>query len=120
MSNDYRKGIDDLLDLFKDNLLSTDIISAHLLAKISSEITNERINRNMNQKEFSEFLGVSQSMVSKWESSDYNFSIKSLVCIANKLDMEVDIKLKHTKKNIDTQSPKVKVLENNDFNDFFS
>lgn len=48
----------------------------------------------MTQKEFVEHIKVSQGMISKWESGDYNFSIKTLAEVAEKLDMELYINLK--------------------------
>lgn len=40
------------------------------------------------------YLGVSQGMVSRWEGGDYNFSIKALSEIAEKLELELYINLK--------------------------
>ncbi len=48
----------------------------------------------MTQKEFAEHIKVSQGMISKWESGNYNFSIKTLAEVAEKLDMELYINLK--------------------------
>lgn len=47
----------------------------------------------MTQKEFAEHIKVSQGMISKWESGNYNFSIKTLAEVAEKLDMELYINL---------------------------
>ena len=38
-------------------------------------------------------LNVSQGMVSKWESEDYNFTIESLAQIAEKLELNLEISL---------------------------
>ncbi|CBK75268.1 Helix-turn-helix [Butyrivibrio fibrisolvens 16/4] len=53
----------------------------------------------MTQKEFADFMGVTQGMVSKWESREYNFTIKSLNEICAKLGLEcnVDIYSENTK-----------------------
>lgn len=77
-------------------LSSRDILEAELLSKISSMIAAERIAKKMTQKEFAEYLDVSQTMVSKWESSDYNFSIKLLAKVFDKLEKPIDIVLKHS------------------------
>ena len=42
------------------------------LAKISAQIERERLEMGMSQKEFAEYMGVTQEMVSKWESREYN------------------------------------------------
>ena len=45
----------------------------------------------MTQKEFAKFMGVTQGMISKWESAEYNFSVESIAQIAEKLGVTVDI-----------------------------
>lgn len=41
------------------------------LAKISARIERCRIEMGMNQQEFAKYMGVTQGMVSKWESREY-------------------------------------------------
>ena len=57
------------------------------LAKISASIEQKRIEMGMTQKEFAKYMGVTQSMVSKWESREYNFTIKSLNEVCEKLKL---------------------------------
>ena len=38
------------------------------LAKISAQIERCRLDMHMSQKEFAAYMGVSQGMISKWES----------------------------------------------------
>ncbi len=57
------------------------------LAKISARIEMYRIEKGMTQKEFAKYMGVTQGMVSKWESRDYNFTIRSLNEICEKIGM---------------------------------
>jgi transcriptional regulator with XRE-family HTH domain len=47
----------------------------------------------MTQKEFADYMGVTQGMVSKWESREYNFTIKSLNEICQKLNLELYVSL---------------------------
>ena len=42
----------------------------------------------MNQKQFASFMGVSQAMISKWESGEYNFTINTLNEICDKLGLD--------------------------------
>lgn len=63
------------------------------LAKISARIERYRIEMEMTQKEFAEYMGVSQGMVSKWESREYNFTIKSLNEICQKIDLQLSVSL---------------------------
>lgn len=75
-------SMNDLLSAISQNLSAAEILSADVLSDLSVQITKERIRRRMTQAQFAEFLGVSQTMVSKWESQDYNFTIETLCKIA--------------------------------------
>ncbi len=81
----------DLFDMFDEYVDADDIISANILAQISSTIVKYRLDHQMNQKDFAEFLDVSQSMVSKIEGGNYNFSIRTLVKLCNKMNLKLDI-----------------------------
>lgn len=63
------------------------------LAKISARIERCRIEMGMTQQEFAAYMGVSQGMVSKWESREYNFTIKALNEICQKIDLELSVRL---------------------------
>lgn len=63
------------------------------LAKISAQIERRRLEMGMTQQEFAEYMGVSQGMVSKWEGREYNFTIKTLNDICNKIDLEFSVTL---------------------------
>ncbi len=106
-SNHYFLGLSDLLELFENDIAVSDINSSKILGSISASIVKKRVELNMTQKEFAVYVGVSQGMVSKWEGGDYNFSIKSLVEIAEKLDMELKVNLQANRKN-----PQVKCIKN--------
>ena len=47
----------------------------------------------LTQQEFAEYMGVTQGMVSKWESREYNFTIKTLNEICQKIDLELSVSL---------------------------
>lgn len=63
------------------------------LAKISARIERCRLEMGMTQKEFAEYMGVTQSMVSKWESREYNFTIRTLNDICQKINLELSVSL---------------------------
>ena len=63
------------------------------LARISAQIERCRLNMGMSQQEFAKYLGVSQGMISKWESREYNFTIKALNEICEQLGMDLSISL---------------------------
>lgn len=56
-----------------------------ILVNISLKLINYRINNNMTQKDLANKLAISQAMISKLESGDYNPSIEQLWKISNKL-----------------------------------
>lgn len=64
-----------------------------LCAKISVAIMKRRVEMKKTQKDFSKYMDVSQGMVSRWESGEYNFTIDSLAKIFDTLEMDIDIKI---------------------------
>lgn len=62
-----------------------------IMADISYHIMDARRSRGLSQKEFAEILGVSQGMVSRWESCDYNFTLEKAVSIFSKLGLKIEI-----------------------------
>lgn len=60
------------------------------LALIAAKIELKRIDLGMTQKEFARMMGVSQGMVSRWESGTYNFTITTLNDICKKLGLEFE------------------------------
>ena len=61
------------------------------MAKISAQIERCRLDMEMTQEEFAQYLGVSQGMLSRWENRDYNFTVKSLNDICQKLNLSLTI-----------------------------
>jgi transcriptional regulator with XRE-family HTH domain len=59
--------------------------------RISTAIFDYRIKENLSQKELAKNLGVTQAMVSKLESGDYNYSIEQLWKISQKLGFKLSI-----------------------------
>lgn len=56
-----------------------------ILVDISLKIINYRIDNNLSQKQLAEKLDISQSMVSKLESGEYNPTVEQLWKISKKL-----------------------------------
>ena len=70
-----------------DNMSKTDIKSTVALARISATIERKRLDKEMTQKEFADFMGVTQGMVSEWET------IRSLNEICEKLGLNLLVEL---------------------------
>ena len=81
-------------DLFSD-IPDDEKKELHLKGKIAAAITNKRYELNMNQNEFAKKMGVSQTMVSKWESGDYNFTCDSLEKLLSKIGFTLSIEAKN-------------------------
>lgn len=80
----------------KSNWVSEGIPEAEIkttveLAKISGRIERCRLDLGMTQAQFAEYMGVSQGMVSKWESREYNFTIRALNEVCNKLGLTLSL-----------------------------
>ncbi|WP_249029449.1 helix-turn-helix domain-containing protein [Tannockella kyphosi] len=87
------KNVDDVLALFEDYVDDADIMKYNLIIEVTHKIMEERISQNMSQKEFAEKLGISQSMISKIESEQYNFTLEMLAKIFTKLDYTVELRI---------------------------
>lgn len=82
---------DRMFEFVSDYITKSDIYAASVIGKISAFVFNRRMEKKMSQAEFAKMMGVSQGMVSKWESSDYNFTIESIAQIVAKLDYSFDM-----------------------------
>ena len=84
----------EMFDFLSTYLSKSDLYAANAIAKISMFILKYRLNANMTQKEFAKKMGVTQAMVSKWESAEYNFTIETIAHISEKLNTTFDIEFK--------------------------
>ena len=71
-----------------------------LLVSISLKLINFRISNNLTQKQLADKLNISQSMVSKLESGEYNPTVEQLWKISKSLNWELKIELEE---KIETQ-----------------
>lgn len=93
----------------------SDVEIKEALAKgsIAAMVANKRRKLNMNQKEFAKMLGVSQSMISKWENLEYSFTISSLLELMDKLGVNVEILLDGRAITSSPQNNPLKKFSNN-------
>ena len=74
-------------DWLTDGLNEVEIKQNRDLGIISAEIEMRRHEMGLNQKQMAELLGVTQGMVSKYESGEYNFTIGTLNEICGKIGL---------------------------------
>lgn len=90
MSNNILKDawtiFDDVDQETKNELELIDI-----LADIAGEVTLYRIDNNLTQQDLAEKLDVTQAMISKLESGEYNPSIEFLFKLAKKMDRSLEL-----------------------------
>ncbi len=80
-----------MFELMANYISKSDVYAASAIAKISAFIYKYRQDKKMTQKAFAKFMGVTQGMVSKWESASYNFTIENIAQISEKLNVTFDI-----------------------------
>jgi transcriptional regulator with XRE-family HTH domain len=68
--------------------------------KISTTLFDYRLKYDLSQKKLAEKLGVTQPMVAKLESGDYNYTIEQLWKIANKLRFKFSINFQELEQEI--------------------
>lgn len=104
LMNDPLNFFDDLSEDLK-NEMELD----SLLVDLACSIINYRIDNNITQKDLAEKLDISQAMVSKIESGDYNPSVGFLFNISKKLGLNLIVEFRKSPKVI----PIVNLKKNN-------
>lgn len=72
-----------------ENMSAEEMMLLSLQGTIAAEVEMKRTELRMNQKQFAQYMGVTQATVSKWESGDTNFTLSTLVQIAAKLGLKM-------------------------------
>lgn len=115
----------ELISLLSQYLSKKDVYAIQIKTELSSMIMNFRYEKNMNQTQFAEYMGVTQAMVSKWESGEYNFSVEAISEICAKLSMVPAIEFKSEneyqreymrKKNKETEWNQGRLFKKNNLN----
>lgn len=92
MSNSILKSANEVVNTIFGGLPYTaDDRYYEILNNISIAVVDYRVKHGFSQKQLAEKLDVSQAMVSKYESGDYNISLKALVSLLDKLNIRMSI-----------------------------
>lgn len=81
-----------------------------ILGEISSKIVDYRIEKELSQEQLADLLHVSQVMVSRYESGDYNISIQKLNHICHVLGLRLDVSISNLQE-MEYSSPSFPVPE---------
>lgn len=81
----------DFLDKYCEEPMKERIGLYDIYYEISTRIFDFRITNGLSQKKLAEVLGVTQAMVSKLESGEYNYTIEQLWKISKKLNWKLNV-----------------------------
>lgn len=84
-----KNSLQNIFSTLTNQIPQSDLAAVSALANASVLISRARISLGYTQRQFAEYMGVSQGMVSKWENGDYNFSLETLAKIFYKLDIKM-------------------------------
>lgn len=82
------KDLDALLEMLTQGQSDEELLMMSLQTDIAATISAVRVSKNISQKDLAQKLGVTQSLVSKWETGETNFTLLTLVRIALALGIE--------------------------------
>ena len=98
----------DLVEALAQNMSVVETAKTALHIELSQIIREARKQLNLSQKELAEKMGVKQSMVSRWESGECNYTSDTLVEIANALKLSVQCPLTFDKVSVPVQPVSVR------------
>lgn len=98
-----------LVDVLSEGLSELEQRQIHIASVIASNIYEKRVSLKMSQQEFAKYMGVSQGLVSAWESGTHNFTVEKLVEIYDKLNLSLDLEEHFFSTSAQQKLPSVKV-----------
>lgn len=98
-----------MAELFGEHSKAIDYLS-DLQFSFANLIFSERLNREMSQADFAKEMGISQGLLSRWESGDSNFTLKLIAEAANKLGVKPSLNFSTVNALESMKKVKVKVV----------
>jgi len=99
-------------DEFKQKMAVED-----MLVDIACEFINYRVKNKMSQKDLADKLQITQAMVSKLESGEYNPTVKMLFEIAQKLSWKFNIQFESRAESCDYSYMQTEFMVNEEYID---
>lgn len=87
----------DLLVKLANSLSYEELMFAEIASDLAVQITARRVELGLTQAEFAEKMEKPQDTISKWENANCDFSLKTLIEIADKLHLPLTVSFKSTK-----------------------
>ena len=91
----HRATLSDLVVALTRHMTVADMAKTAMHIQTSQMIHDARRKKGWSQKDLADKMGVNQSLVSRWESNECNFTIDTLVDIADTLGLSVQCPLKY-------------------------
>ena len=98
----------DLIAAIAKNMTAAELAKAAVNIQIQQMIHDTRIKKGWTQKDLADKMGVKQSLVSRWESGECNYTIDTLIEIADALGLSVQCPLKIDSQTVSTELESVK------------
>ena len=89
MVRENQKNLEQFLKMMVEDVPEEDLLLDTLQASIATTIISARNALGMTQKDLANRMNVSQSLVSRWEKGETNFTLKTLVEIAQALHLSM-------------------------------
>lgn len=109
----------DLLEKVSDDNDKEEYGLYDIYYSISTKIFDYRMEKGLSQKQLAEILGITQAMVSKLESGEYNPTVEQLWKVSKKLGWNFKVVLEDNEAQTTQVWDDVKVEESNEGNQLF-
>ena len=91
--DDRKNDMYDLLSNLSDGLSTEELVFADIASDLAAAIASQRLSLGLTQTELAQLCGKTQATVSKWENAESNFQLRTLVELAEKLDLTLHVSL---------------------------
>lgn len=109
----------DLLEKVSDDNDKEEYGLYDIYYSISTKIFDYRMEKGLSQKQLAEILGITQAMVSKLESGEYNPTVEQLWKVSKKLGWNFKVVLEDNEAKTTQVWDNVEVEESNEGNQLF-